>query len=274
MAMAMALDPQRTLDLSASGQPKKRSKKGQHMGGKWSWSDEELKALLQVSTEFDQCLIGVGAFWGYRISELMSLTVDEVMNPDGSLRPFITVPSARLKGGKEPKVKPLPPKPANHDPECSCNLCHPKQHKRRKPEDRTVPMGAAAPYIIARLRALAKARKRDGVVAHLYGQGIYLFESRKRGKDGSSKSISRQQAWYRLRQVMRKAGMDPTHFATHSLGKTSAQNMMITTKRIDFVRDWLGHASSATTEKYLRSDNRERLAFAAAMGERLLGSVA
>jgi integrase len=44
---------------------------------------------------------------------------------------------------------------------------------------------------------------------------------------------------------------------------------MITTKRIDFVRDWLGHASSATTEKYLRSDNRERLAFAAAMGERL-----
>jgi integrase len=230
--MAMALDPQRTLDLSEAEQPKKPSKKGQHMGGKWSWSDEELKALLQVSTEVDQCMIGVGAFWDYRISELMSLTVDEVMNPDGTLRPFITVPSGRLKGGTASTPKPLPPKPANHEPECPCNLCHPQQHKRRKPEDCTVPMGAAAPHITARLRALAKARKRDGVIAHLYGQGIYL------------------------------------------LRKTSAQNMMLTTKRINFVRDWLGHASSATTEKYLRSDNRERLAFAAAMGERLLGSAA
>jgi hypothetical protein len=50
--MAMALDPQRTLDLSEAEQSKQHSKRGQHIGGKWSWSDDELKALLQVSTEF------------------------------------------------------------------------------------------------------------------------------------------------------------------------------------------------------------------------------
>jgi hypothetical protein len=36
----MALDPQRTLDLSEA-ESQKRSKKGQHMGGKWSWSTEK-----------------------------------------------------------------------------------------------------------------------------------------------------------------------------------------------------------------------------------------
>jgi hypothetical protein len=57
------------------------------------------------------------------------------LNPDGTLRPFVTVPSGRLKGGKEPTVKPLPPKPATHEHDCLCNLCHRKPPKRRKPDD-------------------------------------------------------------------------------------------------------------------------------------------
>jgi hypothetical protein len=36
---------------------------------------------------------------------------------------------------------------------------------------------------------------------------------------------------------------------------------------LDYVRDWLGHRSSATTDAYLCSDNTERLKLAAAMGE-------
>jgi len=50
--------------------------------------------------------------------------------------------------------------------------------------------------------------------------------------------------------------------------------MIELTKRIDVVRDWLGHRSSATTERYLKSDNRERLADAQAMGEQLFQQVA
>jgi hypothetical protein len=50
--------------------------------------------------------------------------------------------------------------------------------------------------------------------------------------------------------------------------------MMELTKRIDVVRDWLGHRSSATTDRYLKSDNWERLAFAQAIGEQLFKQVA
>jgi hypothetical protein len=45
--------------------------------------------------------------------------------------------------------------------------------------------------------------------------------------------------------------------------------MMALTHRIDVVRDGLGHRSSATTDRDLKSDTRERLAYAQAMGEQL-----
>jgi integrase len=256
--------------------PKKsaKSKKGQHRGGKWSWTDEERNLLLEHSNEFDQALIGPGSFWGYRISELLSLKVDDVMDEHGYLRPFVVVPSERLKGGKPRVAKPLPPKPANHDADCPCNLCHRKPINRRKPPDRKVPMGPAAPYIMARLQALAKARKRDGVVAHLYGQGIYLYESRKRDKRGNSKPISRQQGWHRLHILMQRNGLNPYLHGTHVLRKSSAVAMMKLTKDITVVRDWLCHASSATTDKYLKSDERALLAIAEAMGQQMLGTAA
>jgi integrase len=252
----------------------KTSKKGQHRGGKWSWTDEERQVLLDRSGEFDQALIGPGAFWGYRISELLSLRVDDVMDEHGYLRPFVVVPSERLKGGKPTVAKPLPPKPASHEAECPCNLCHRKPVNRRKPPDRKVPMGSAASYILARLQALAKARKRDGVVAHLYGQGIYLYESRKRDKRGNSKPISRQQAWHRLHTLMRANGLNPYLHGTHVLRKSSAVAMMKLTRDITVVRDWLCHASSSTTDKYLKSDERALLIIAEAMGQAMLGKVA
>jgi site-specific recombinase XerC len=135
-------------------------------------------------------------------------------------------------------------------------------------------MGSAASYILARLQALAKARKRDGVVAHLYGQGIYLYESRKRDKRGNSKPISRQQAWHRLHTLMRANGLNPYLHGTHVLRKSPAVAMMKLTRDITVVRDWLCHASSSTTDKYLKSDERALLIIAEAMGQAMLGKVA
>jgi integrase len=43
--------------------------------------------------------------------------------------------------------------------------------------------------------------------------------------------------------------------------------MMETSGRLDYVRDWLGHRSSSTTDAYLRLDNTERLKMASAMSE-------
>jgi site-specific recombinase XerC len=135
-------------------------------------------------------------------------------------------------------------------------------------------MGPAAPYVMARLQALAKARKRDGVIAHLYGQDIYLYESRKRDKRGHSKPISRQQGWHRLHVLMQSNGINPYLHGTHVLRKSSAAAMMKLSKDITVVRDWLCHASSATTDKYLKSDERALLIIAEAMGQQMLGAAA
>jgi integrase len=241
-------------------------------GGKWSWSDAEVHAILQAFTGSqavrDQAWFAPGVIWGYRISELMSLKIKDVYDVEtGAIREFITVPSCRLKGGKLNAPKAQPPKPPNHAPECPCNLRRPKVSKRRPPDDRSVPMGAARPFIQAQLDRLRKTR--EGLHPERY-----LYESRKRDVDGHSKPISRQQAWHALQLAMKRAGIDPEHFGTHSLRKTSAAKMMELTKRIDVVRDWLGHRSSATTDRYLKSDNRERLAYAQAMGEQLFQQVA
>jgi integrase len=241
-------------------------------GGKWSWSDAEVHAILQAFTGSqavrDRAWFAPGVVWGYRISELMSLKVKDVYDVDaGAIRDFITVPSCRLKGGKPKPPTAQPPKPANHDQECPCNLCHPKIFRRRSPDDRSVPMGAARPFVQAQLDQLAKTR--NGLDPERY-----LYESRKHDADGRSKPISRQQAWHALQLAMKRAGIAVEHFGTHSLRKTSAAKMMELTKRIDVVRDWLGHRSSATTDRYLKSDNRERLAYAQAMGEQLFKHVA
>ena len=82
------------------------------------------------------------------------------MDEHGYVRPFIVMPSERLKGGTPKVATPLPPKPATHEADCPCNLCYRKPINRRKPPDRKVPMGPAAPSVMARLQALAKARKR------------------------------------------------------------------------------------------------------------------
>jgi hypothetical protein len=50
--------------------------------------------------------------------------------------------------------------------------------------------------------------------------------------------------------------------------------MMKLTRDITVVRDWLCHASSATTDKYLRSDERLLLTLAETMGQAMLGKVA
>ena len=65
-------------------------------GGKWSWSDAEVHAILQACTGSqavrDRAWFAPGVIWGYRISELMSLKVKDVYDVDaGAIRDFITV---------------------------------------------------------------------------------------------------------------------------------------------------------------------------------------
>src|SRR5688500_1065977 len=43
-------------DLKGARAMATTSKKGQHRGGKWSWTDEERQTLIERSGEFDQAL--------------------------------------------------------------------------------------------------------------------------------------------------------------------------------------------------------------------------
>jgi hypothetical protein len=229
--------------------------------------------MLPLANEFDACLLVGLCVTGHRITAFLSIQVDEVMDPHGQVRPYVTVPSHRLKGGKKDAAPTVPKKPDHYEQaerNCWCPPCRRYRGdlppiKRRPPDDRTTPIGAWAPYVEARLDALA--RRYRCTRAALYGRGLYLMASRKtRARTTEApkpRPVSRQQAWLRAFNLQRRAGIDPYLHALHGARKTSARWMMEKTQRIDLVRDWLGHRSSATTDQYLRSDNRERLEIAA-----------
>ena len=106
------------------------------------------------------------------------------------------------------------------------------------------------------------------------GKGFTYTRVAKRDKRGNSKPISRQQGWHRLHVLMQRNGINPYLHGTHCLRKSSAVAMIKLTKDIMVVRDWPNHASSATTDKYLKSDERALLAIAEAMSQQMLGTAA
>jgi integrase len=267
--MPMQLEPQQTLDLTNPIPPVTVKRKPT---AKWSWTDEELASMLPLANEFDACLLVGLCVTGHRISAFLSIQVDEVMDAQGQVRPYVMVPSRRLKGGKTTGT--IVPKPPDHydasEGKCWCTGCRRYRGelppiKRRPPDDRTTPIGAWTPYGEQRLDALAK--RYHCTRPDLYGRGLYLMASRKtraRTTDPSKpRPVSRRQAWLRAYTLQVRASIDPYLHALHGARKTSARWMMEKTGHIDVVRDWLGHRSSATTDQYLRSDNRERLAIAA-----------
>jgi integrase len=84
--MALALEPQRTLPLEApTPQPKPPSRKGIPTGAKWHFTNEQLTQLLpELRNPRDKAMVLVGAYVGFRISELLSWTLADVLEPDNS----------------------------------------------------------------------------------------------------------------------------------------------------------------------------------------------
>jgi hypothetical protein len=241
--MPMQLEPQQTLDLTNPIPPVTPKRKAT---AKWSWSNAELAAMLTLANEFDACLIAGLCANGHRITAFLSIQVDKVMDAHGQVRPFVMVPSKRLKGGKTTGT--IVPKPPDHyemsEGKCWCPGCRRYRGelppiKRRPPEDRTTPIGAWTPYVAQRLDALAKHH--HCTRAELYGRGLYLMASRKtrwkRTQPSKPRPISRQRAWQRAHILQVRASIDPYLHALHGARKTSARWMMEKTGRIDVVRD-------------------------------------
>lgn len=175
--------------------------------------------LLKLGRLRDRMLIVAGSNVGYRITELLTWTVGQVIASDGDIAREVTVARALLKGGSG-------------------------AHKRSVRSRRVVlnerARGAIRDYI-ASLGCIPPADQ-------------YLFKSRQ----GGNKPIDRTQAHYILKDLCLDCGLCPARISTHSLRKTFVRAVYDASGR-DLIRTQriVQHASPLTTARYLESTQSE-----------------
>ena len=177
----------------------------------------------------DQALITLGLNTGFRITEILSLTIGQVWEI-GHVKSQVKVTRAKLKGGHG--------------------------SRRRAITSRSVPLNVT---VAAVLEQYLFAR---------FGSGdpdpnLPLFPSRHAGR-----ALSRWQANRIVHAVFEKAGLGSAEsYGTHSLRKTFARRVYSATKYdINLTRAIMGHANIGTTQKYLHVDEAEMVAAVEAIG--------
>lgn len=178
----------------------------------------------------DQALIELGLNTGFRITELLSLTIGQIWEA-GRVKAQVKVTRAKLKGGH------------------GC--------RRKAIASRSVPLNAT---VAAMLEQYLFAR---------FGSGepdptLPLFPSRQAGR-----ALSRWQANRIVHAVFEKAGLGSAEsYGTHSLRKTFCRRVYAATKYdINLTRAVMGHTNISTTQKYLHIDDAEMTAVVNAIGE-------
>jgi integrase len=160
----------------------------------------------------DRALISAQLFLGFRISEILALTVGHVL-ADGCIRPRVALPPRFLKGGRG--------------------------------TTRTIPIG---PELQRALEKYLRQRARHGELQ----PGAPLFLSPRSGLRGTQKPICRSMAEKIIRRALVALGTDPQGLSTHSLRKSWAVRLYEASDHdILVVRDGLGHRSVAVTQVYL-----------------------
>lgn len=167
----------------------------------------------------DRALFTLGLYTGLRIRELLSLRVKDLVHPGGRFVDRILVERRNIK---------------------------------RKRQGRQIVFHPAAK------RAVREWLKDLFAAGHV-GRNVHVFRSQK-GRDAA---MSVSQAWRIVNRVFARAGLDG-RLATHTMRKTFAKSIydralerLQAGQHIDPSRATmyaLGHASVATTEKYLDFD--------------------
>jgi ribosomal protein L32 len=257
----MTVESQRTLPLDAPPATKPSTKRKPSARAAFRLDEIPVVADAMTGTYAlrDRLLFRCNTVWGLRAHEQLSMTVGDITHGDGSIKDAFVIQSHRLKGGK-PK-DPTPPKRPDHYSEvCWCAKCTlydgRRQPKARKPpaERHLLILPEMKPLLQAWLDAI---RTRVGTD---YGPDIPLWLSRKRGKGGVWRAISRQQYWLIVVQACKKVNLpdfDWHDFGTHSGRKTIVTQIVSDTGDITAAQHYIGHASSAMTDKYNRADPRK-----------------
>lgn len=175
--------------------------------------------LLRHRRYRDRMLIIAGTQVGYRITELLTWTVGQVIGPDGDIVHEVTVKRADLKGGKGAR--------------------------KRSVRSRRVVLNERARGVIRDyIASLDRVPTTDQ----------FLFQSR----SGANRPISRTQAHRIIKGICRDCGIDATRVSTHSLRKSFVRAVydasghdLVRTQRI------VQHASPLTTARYLESTQSE-----------------
>jgi hypothetical protein len=263
MAPHVALTRQRTLELDATPPPPTRTPKRKPSARAAFRLDEIPVVAEQMTGTYalrDRLLFRCNTVWGLRAHEQLSMTLADICHPDGAIKDSFVIASHRLKGGK-PKDPTPPKRPDHYSDACYCAKCtlHDgrRQPKARKPpaERHLLILPEMKPLLQEWLDAI---RQRVGTD---YSLDTPLWLSRKRGKGGVWRAISRQQYWHIVVEACKKVQLpdfDWHDFGTHSGRKTIVTQIVEDTGDITAAQHYIGHASSAMTDKYNRSDPRKQ----------------
>lgn len=180
---------------------------------------EQAALLSQLDRVRDQLLVRFGLQTGFRISELLRLTVGDVWHA-GAARTELTISRQHLKGGAGPR--------------------------RRSVRSRTVPLHPT-------LRAAIDVFVREHLQKTESGEGAVLFRSRQ----GVNRPISYTRAFRILKAAAAAIG-DPSRVAWHSTRKSFARSVydgsghdLVLTQRV------VGHSSILATSRYLENTGDE-----------------
>ena len=198
------------------------------MAGRRPLSHDEERSLLRVVRNLkprDRALVTAQWFTGFRISEVLSLTVASVWRDD-QLAPKIGITPRHLKG-----------------------------HYGRT---RWVPV---LPELARALQShLARLRRR-----YVLTPDLPLFLSRKSNPDGTARAITREAARQVIRGAFAQADiLDDGRLGTHSLRKTYARSVYEHSGHdLMVLKSALGHSDVSITQQYLEVDE-DRIAAAIA----------
>ena len=160
----------------------------------------------------NRALICAQLFLGFRISEILALTVGHVLL-NGCIRPRVALPPRLLKGGYG--------------------------------TTRSIPVG---PELRRALEHYLRARARREELQ----PDAPLFLSREHGENGAAKPLYRSTAERIIKRALLQICPDPQGLSTHTLRKSWALRLFYESVHdLLMVRDGLGHRSVAVTQRYL-----------------------